>query len=469
MKLTLVNADFPSEQPVPPLGLVSLAHAAESVGCDATIRDYQLAPVEGSRKPQTFAKFCKNRDPILGVSTSGMALPLVLLGLRELKENYPDLITVLGGIGASGAAEQVVTEFPWVDFIVCGEGEETLKELLVCLDSGADPSSVPGLVCRRGEQVITTPRRPRLKDLGALGACSFKHLELSNYRLINVITARGCPFPCTFCDVAPYWERRFVARPIELVLAEIEAVVREINPAPTFVFVDDTLTIDLDRVRELCARLRSLEYPVEWACYARADAIDEPLLELMATSGCQKIYFGLESGSDSVLKRTRKGFDVETGLRAALLARQYLPHVQAAFVWGFPFETWEDFYETLMLMAYLVDKGINVKANILTPLPFSSIYREFAETLVFLPDYSPELHLAAYDPEGEIADLIRRHPRIFPCFYLFHSETLTAKYDMLREMGLSPEHIWDLWESVKGPVPSRLPQKEGSAAGLGTA
>lgn len=459
MRVTLVNADFPSATPVPPLGVLSLAQAAETGGHAVTVRDYQLAPTERSRDPPTFARFCDTSDPVLGVSTSGMALPLVLLGLRELKRNRPQLVTVLGGIGAAGAAEKIVAEFPWIDLVARGEGEETLTELLDCLEAGGEPAAVPGLVCRRKGQAYVTPSRPRLTDLDRLGEGSLKHLELGRYKLINVISARGCPFDCAFCDVARYWDRRYVPRSTSLVVGEMEAIAGRVHPCPTFVFVDDTLTVNRTRVEELCLKLHQAGLEVEWACYARADTLDEPLLELMATSGCRKVYLGLESGSDRVLTAIRKGFDAASGRRAALLAKRFIPIVQTSFVWGFPFETWEDFYETLLLMAHLVAHGISVKANVLTPFPFSPLFADLAHSMVFVPDYSPQLLLAEYEMASEIVALIRAHPRIFPCFYLYDSSTLTAKYDLLREMGLSPEHIWDLWAAVKGPVPSRTEAK----------
>ena len=175
----------------------------------------------------------------------------------------------------------------------------------------------------------------------------------------------------------------------------------------------------------------------------------------MATCGCRKVYLGLESGSDHVLKEIRKGFDAETGRRTALGANEHIPIVQTAFVWGFPFETWNDFYDTLLLMAHLVSHGVSVKANVLTPLPFSALFAKYADSLRFLSDYSPQLHLAGYESHSELVNLIREHPRVFPCFFLYESDTLTQKYDVLRHMGLSPEHIWDIWELMKGPVPSR--------------
>ena len=133
MRITLVNADFPSETAVPPLGLLSLAQAAEADGHIVSLRDYQLARVKGSRDPTVFADFCRTPDQVLGVSVSGFALPLVILGLKELKRSRPDLITILGGIGASGSARQIMTAFPWMEG-KCWAVLRPVGRLLMCPD-----------------------------------------------------------------------------------------------------------------------------------------------------------------------------------------------------------------------------------------------------------------------------------------------------------------------------------------------
>jgi len=455
VRLTLVNADLPSATPVPPLGLVSLAHTAIRAGHEVTLRDYQLAPVDGSRDPEVFASFCDTLDDVLGISTSSMALPLVVAALERIKARRPKIVTVLGGIGAAGVAQRIVAQFPWIDYVCRGEGEKALRELLDRLETRTNTSTLDGFVCRLEGKPLVNLLPERIKDLDCIEAHAWDYLDLSRYKLINVASSRGCPFPCTFCDVAPYWQRQHTVRSIGAVVNEIRAIQDRLAGPLTFVFVDDTLTIDRRRMEALCRELGALPHEMQWACYARADTLDENILKLMAECGCRKIYLGLESGSNHVLRDIRKGFDAETGRQTALMAREHIPIVQAAFVWGFPFETWSDFYETLLLMAYLVAHGVSVKANVLTPLPFSALYAKYADSMRFLPDYSPQLHLAGYESHPELVELICKHPRIFPCFYLYESDMLTQKYDLLRNMGLSPEQIWDVWELMKAPVPLR--------------
>jgi radical SAM superfamily enzyme YgiQ (UPF0313 family) len=451
----MVNADLPSAVPALPVGLVSLAHAATCAGHKVDLRDYQLASSENSRDPDTFAAFCNTRDDVIGISTSGMALPLVITALKHLKIQRPDLVTVLGGIGAAGSDVQIMTEFPWIDFVCRGEGEKPMSELLDRLDAGTDTSTIEGFVCRSGGKPRVNPVPGRITDLDSIEAHAWDYVDLTSYSIINVATSRGCPFPCTFCDIAPYWQRCNTVRSVSAVIDEIRSIREKLSGFVTFVFIDDTLTINRRRMNALCEGLATIEDDMQWGCYARADTLDEDLLKRMAGCGCRKVYLGLESGSDHVLRKTRKGFDAETGRKAALMAREYIPIVQTAFVWGFPFETWNDFYETLLLMAYLASHDISVKANVLTPLPYSAIFREYGDSMCFYPDYSPQLYLAGYESRNEFVDLIRKHPRIFPCFYLYQSDNLTQKYDMLREMKLSPEHIWNIWELMRAPVPRR--------------
>ena len=456
MRLTLVNCDFPSVSAVPPIGLLSLAQVAKKTGHTVTIRDYQLADAEGSREPEVFAQFCDTTDDVLGISVSGFSLPLVILGLKIVKKKRPDLIIVMGGIGASGAGEEIINSFPWIDIVVYGEGEETFKELLNCLVNDITLENTAGLIYRHQGRVVKNPKRPRLKDLSKLGKLDFSMVNLKKYQLINVISARGCPFPCTFCDVAPYWERQYVMRPLEFLVVEIEEILNEAGSDIVFVFVDDTLTVSRKRTESLCRKLGPGGLNIEWACYARANDIDESLVKLMGESGCRKVYLGLESGSDKILKDICKGFNTDTAWRAAVIAKKYIPIVQTAFVWGFPSETWDDFNDTLLMMGYLASKGISVKANVLTPLPFSTHFKENQDFMTFLPRYSPQFHLAGYDLDSETVELIRQYPRIFPCFYSYDTPNLRAKYDVLRKMKMSPEDLWDLWIEAKGPAPKRV-------------
>jgi radical SAM superfamily enzyme YgiQ (UPF0313 family) len=460
MKLTLINCDFPSVTAVPPLGVLSLAQVAQNVGYKITIRDYQLADVQGSRAPKVFAEFCDTSDEVLGVSVSGFSLPLVILGLQEVKKKRPEQIIVMGGIGASGAAEEIMNAFDWINILVYGEGEDTFKELLEALKNKTSLQTVNGLLYRKNGHVVKNPKRQRIDDLEKLGKLDFSFLDMSQYNLVNLILGRGCPYPCTFCDVAPYWERKNVVRPMEFLISEIEEISKKVKPGTVFVFVDDTLTISRERTEILCKHLGPDNLNIEWACYARANDLDEDLVKLMGTSGCKKIYLGIESGSDKILKLIRKGFDSTTAWKSAVMAKKYIPHVQAAFVWGFPEETWDDFNDTLLMMGYLVSKDIGAKANILTPLPFSSQFKDMEKYMVFMPEYSPQFHLAQYDLDSEIVKLIKQYPRIFPCFFTYFTATLKEKYNLLRKMKLSPEDIWDIWLEAKGPAPTRVRPKE---------
>ncbi len=455
MNITLVNTDFPSAKAVPPLGVLSLAQAVASAGHSVRLRDYQLARPLDSREPRSLATFCDTEDEVLGVSVSGFSLPLVIAGIKELKREKPALTTVLGGIGASGAGTQIIETFPWIDIVVYGEGEKTLCELLDCLGDGREPMDVPGVIYRHRGQVYTNTGRARITDLESLGRMDYHFIELTRYQLINVISSRGCPFPCTFCDVAPYWQRKYCARPIELLVDEITTISHLVRPAPIFIFVDDTLTVDQGRMVESLSPAWRNGFKCAVGVLRPSFRFERGYARSDGRIWMPKVYLGLESGSDRVLQAIRKGFDAETGRKAALLASKFIPIVQTSFVWGFPFETWEDFYETLMMMAYLADKGVSVKANLLTPLPYSKLFEEYANTLHFYPEYSPQLHLAEYELDSEPVEMIRKYPRIFPCFYLYDNSTVKAKYDLLRKMKLSPEHIWDLWLTAKGTLPLR--------------
>ncbi|NOQ21769.1 MAG: hypothetical protein GQ565_03845 [Candidatus Aegiribacteria sp.] len=106
-------------------------------------------------------------------------------------------------------------------------------------------------------------------------------------------------------------------------------------------------------------------------------------------------------------------------------------------------------------MAWLVSRNIAVKTNLFTPLPFASFCRENELSIRFQPEYSPQLLLAGYDRIPQIVDLIRQYPALFSGFYYWESESVLEKYNKLRELKFSPEHIWDIWDSKNAPIPIR--------------
>ncbi|MBI2910181.1 MAG: radical SAM protein [Chloroflexi bacterium] len=257
------------------------------------------------------------------------------------------------------------------DVAVRGEGEEAVLELV----EGAAEREVLGLSYRTGEAIVAhNPDRPFISDLDALPFPSrdaFLHSEAHD--IGYVITGRGCPFACTYCASPAKWRRTVRFRSVENVVAEIKDVLVRFE-APIFYFVDDTLTIDRERTKELCRRIIEEKLGIQWRCDTRADRLDRELVSLMKEAGCIRVKMGVESGSDRVLKQIRKGVTREQISRAVDYVKEFGIPLTVYLMVGFPCETSEDVRETVEFAKKLDADYYSL--SVLAPYYGTQIYHE---------------------------------------------------------------------------------------------
>ena len=200
-------------------GALYLTRALEDAGFDVDFRDYQLLRVGRSlrhgRVPRLPARTRRR-------SSACRAWPTCCRSrswrCEALKERYPDRTLVLGGVGPKAVEEQILARFPWIDIICRGEGERTGPELLGALKHGGDLSARRGHLLPRATAArsVHNPDRRASHDLDAIAFPAFEKVDLQRYAGYGMMTSRGCPYPCTFCSVAPVWNlRELLAQPAE--------------------------------------------------------------------------------------------------------------------------------------------------------------------------------------------------------------------------------------------------------------
>jgi radical SAM superfamily enzyme YgiQ (UPF0313 family) len=434
-----------------PLGPLYLARALEDAGFAVDFRDYQLCPYDDPFDLGNFLDFVKDPAPVIGLSCMANLLPFTIHAMRALKERYPDRLLVLGGVGSKAVEDKILRRFPWVDVVARGEGEVTGPELLRALRRGGDLSTVPGLSSRAGGAVRHGPDRPRLRDLDAIPFPAFEKVDLEQYAGYGMMTSRGCPYPCTFCSVAPVWNLESYSRSPANIVAEMRHL-HERAGVDLFLFQDEFFVSGKRQVLAFCEALRASGLRVEWKAFGRVNLVDEEMMRAMAGTGCLELRFGIESGSDRVLERIRKGFTAAQALEVVPRAIPIFPRVDAFFVWGFPFETRDDFNQSLMQMIAFRAMGARILPSLLSLLPQTQLYREYAGRvpLEFCPYLLPEFvftgHEVCRDGQVEIPakhrayfDLILENPDIFSGF--FHIDLATnvlPKLELLRQFGFYP-------------------------------
>jgi radical SAM superfamily enzyme YgiQ (UPF0313 family) len=435
-----------------PLGPLYLTRALEDAGFEVDFRDYQTCESDEPFDMDAFLDFLADPAPVVGLSCMANLLPFTILAARAVKRRWPDRTVVLGGVGAKSVEEKVLRRFPWIDVIARGEGERTGPELLGALKRGSDLAAVAGLSYRQGGAIRHNPDRPRIQDLDAIPFPAWHKIDLREYAGYGMMTSRGCPYPCTFCSVAPIWNWESRSRSPAGIVREMKAL-HEQAGVDLFLFQDEFFVSGKRQVMAFCEELRRTGLRLEWKAFGRVNLVDREMMEAMARAGCLELRFGIESGSDQVLERIRKGFTAAQSLEVVPMAVEIFPRVDAFFVWGFPFETMEDFHQSLMQMVSFRMMGARILPSLLSLLPQTEIYRRWAgrAALEFCPYLLPEFVFTGHEvcDGGEVVipgryeayfRLILQNPDIFPGFFHINLEgNVLPKLRRLREFGFYPE------------------------------
>jgi anaerobic magnesium-protoporphyrin IX monomethyl ester cyclase len=449
--LYVVYADRVDRELHVPLGLLYLVSVLEEHGCRVDLRDYQLATGESPFDVEHTLAFLEGSAPIVGFSCMANLLPYTLLVAQALKAHHPEKTVVLGGTGPTAVERDILQKFDAVDVIVRGEGERTIVDLMDALTAGRDLHSVAGISYRPNGSPVENPSRPRLTDLDALPWPAYHRVEMAAYQGYGLVTSRGCPYRCTFCSVAPIWEHQAVLRSVQSVVAEMRHLF-ETYGVTLFLLQDEYFVSDKARMLDFCATLKTANLPIHWKCFARINLVDEEMLRAMADAGCVHVRYGVESGSDAVLRRVAKGFTARQASETIALSAQIFPEVDAFFIWGFPFETMADFYKSVFQMALFRSWGVRVLPCLLSFLPQTAIHQDYLAgkyggDLHFCPDLTPEYVATGHETSsaGRIAisaeqqplfDFIAAHPDLFPGFLQWEPETnVRPKLQVLCDLG----------------------------------
>ena len=292
-----------------------------------------------------------------------------------IKAVAPDVPVFVGGHHATFCAEDTA-RLENIDLVVRGEGELPVLGLARALANGSRRwEDVQGLtwVDSRGELRSTT-QRPLLEELDALPEPArdrVLHCDFSKYRTHYAISARGCPYSCSFCSDRELWCKSVRRRSVDRFVDELVRLEAEYQPQHVDI-VDGTFTFDRKYLKAFCEQMIARGSKLRWRCTARYDNLTEELLALLREAGCAALYFGLESGSSRTLTRVKKGIGVEQVKRMAAMVSQSGIVAITAVLLGTPGETAEDLRDTMKLMREVHADVFDV--NVYVPLPGTPLY-----------------------------------------------------------------------------------------------
>ncbi len=401
MDITLVNLNMyfvryldgmvlrQSQLPLGPLYLISALHQA-SLTVD--FRDYQLLPEKNIFEPEVLHDFLQKPAPIIGISCMANLLPFVLYSMPMLKKAYPQSIFVLGGVGPMAIERQILERVAELDIIHRGEGEISVPLLVKTLKEKRSLENVPNIFYRSKGHIVQNPAAKRIADLASIPWPAYDTVDFSQYFGHNILGSRGCPYPCTFCSIAPIWDWKSYTRPAEDIVREMSHM-HQTHGVKEFLFQDEFFIASPKRALSFAAALKKANLHIEYKAFARVDQVDEESLQALAQTGCKEIRFGIESGSDKVLREIQKKLTSDISMRNVALAKRYIKEVDTFFIWGFPTETLEDFSESLFQMIAFRGMGVRVLPSLITYLPQTTMYQEMTDRSKFefcdflLPEY----------------------------------------------------------------------------------
>jgi len=327
-----------------------------------------------------------------------------------------DIITVLDGLHPSARPVDCLSH-PNIDFVVRGEAEYTMFELVGALEQGIseDLKKIEGIGFIENRKTVITPPRPEIQDLDSIPFPARHLLPMDIYfeaakenpirgeiskRYTITMTSRGCPHKCIFCSNHIVMGKTWRGRSPENVVDEIEQVVRTYS-IKQIDFVDENMTLIKKRVENICDLILERGLDIEWYVPngVRADTLDEELLRKMKASGCKGIRIAPESGVQSVVNEIiKKNLNLKDVEKAVVLAKKVGIKVGVFFILGLIGETKENMKETIKYAYKLKKLGANsFQFSIATPLYGTELYEQAKRGGFLREDFSDEA-LAAVEP-----------------------------------------------------------------------
>ncbi len=332
------------------------------------------------------ALLAEEKPDLVGATAITPSIYKAERALQIAKQQHPDCVTVLGGIHATFMYQQVLSEAPWIDVIVRGEGEAVIQNLAHAVAVGDWPAErrrIRGLAFAEDGRIVATPAEPTLKDLEAVSP-DWSVLEWEKYTYIPTGTrvaipnmARGCPFTCSFCSQWKFW-RDYRVREPKKVVDEIEALVRD-HQVGFFILADEEPTIHRKKFVAFCEEMIARDLPVQWGINTRVTDIlrDAALLPLYRKAGLIHVSLGTEAAAQLKLDRFNKETTVAQNKKAIQLLRANGIVAEAQFIVGLENETAETLEETYRMA--LDWKPDMANWAMYTPWPFSDLFQELGE------------------------------------------------------------------------------------------
>jgi len=441
MSIVLTHAYYlstdPKEQrimkPYPPLGQLYISGYLQERNIENHVFDTTFSSKEeqlyfiASKKPDIVAIYAN-------LMTKVEVIKLIKILKTEALYGFPKI--VLGGPDVSYNTENYLRS--GAQYIVIGEGEETLYELHQAIINKTDIHKVSGIAYLDEGKVAKTSPRIKMKDLSALPLPNRNAVDMQLYldtwknnhgqSSMTVSTQRGCPYTCKWCSTAVYGQS-YRRRPAKLVAEELVMLKQKYNP-DTIWFVDDVFTVSHKWLAEFHKEVIQQDAIIPFECITRAERLNDEVLQQLKEAGCYRIWIGAESGSQKIVDAMDRRVDINVVKRAIQKTNALGMETGTFIMLGYPGEDEQDIQQTITYLKAANPTHFTI--TVAYPIKGTSLYNEIEEKIITQPDWETST-------DREI-DFARTYPRRFYDFavrrvvnevnYFKSQQNITKKYKL---------------------------------------
>jgi radical SAM superfamily enzyme YgiQ (UPF0313 family) len=450
MKVLLVdNLVMPEEGSLdlldvhPHLGLLSLAAVAEAAGHTVKIYDpkrlikWGKLPYDSTLYQRAALELLAERPDAVGFTALGCSLLFALNVAGVIKRYEPELPILLGGPHATMLHRQILERFTQFDIIVRYEADEIFPSVLANL---ADRSftGISGMSWRGSTRLHFNPGQPKVEDLDCLPIANYDHYPVSDLGLdlLRIEAGRGCPFMCTFCSTASFFQRSFRLKTAARLVTELDLLHQRYGFSD-FKLDHDLFTVNRRKILEFCEAVNGRGY--RWRASARVDCVDEELLNRMAEAGCVGLYFGIETGSVRMQQVAKKRLDLGLVEPTLAVTESLGIETTASFITGYAEELEQDQADTLDLLGRCYRPSRMAQLHILAPEPGTPMFEQLGDKLEY-DGYAGPYNAFLVGPDDE--RLVTVHRDIFSTYHYYPAAMPRSHYifaveavDVLRRAG----------------------------------
>jgi radical SAM superfamily enzyme YgiQ (UPF0313 family) len=308
----------------------------------------------------------KEKPDIIGISSMTTNRTSSFLLTELAKKINPEIRVILGGVHPTIMYEQILMNFP-VDFVVIGEGEHTFLDLVKAIEKRYPKSrlkKIKGIAFKEKNSVIKTEPCEFIRELDELPFPNHKYFSdyIKKHKSAYMTTSRGCPIGCRFCSTSQHWGRMKRTRSVKNVVKELKQLLQSFPQIKKIYFNDDEFIYKKQWVMDFCNELIKEKIKVKWECGGRVDSIYEDMVGLMKKAGCEQINFGVESGSDYMLKKMKKLITRKQIINSFSICEKYNIKAGIYLMVGLPGENKKTIRQTINLLKHVPNSLLNFPA-----------------------------------------------------------------------------------------------------------